>query len=100
MKKEVCEACGHASKSEDLEKHHIVPTQVTKEAGMPESQTVELCPDCLQEVHKWYSVKIVPRSYDVTTKKFVVMSPLEIVKEYQYAFSSFAEYKKRQKKIN
>jgi len=95
---ETCELCGYRSQLGDIEKHHIVPVEVTEQAGMPQSQTLRLCSNCHREVHKWYSAKVWDMAYDPATKRFRAKSYPEMVKEYQSAFNSFVKYKNEQKK--
>ena len=98
MARETCELCRYSYKSAAMEDHHIVPTQITEEAGMPESQTIRLCPNCHQEVHSWYESKVAHKSYDLATKRFRDKSSLEVIKEYQSTFHSFSTYKQEQRK--
>lgn len=48
----------------------------------------------------WYSTKVMDMAYDPATKRFRAKSSLEMVKEYQSAFNSFAKYKSEQKKAD
>jgi len=81
-----------------MEKHHIVPVGVTTEAGIPESQSLRLCADCHREVHTWYTAKVRRTEYDADTRRFRNKSYLEMVQEYQAAFSGFADYKSKRRK--
>ena len=98
MERETCEICRYRFKAEAIEPHHVVPQQITEKAGMPESQITRLCPNCRQEIHSWYRVKVTHMRYDIMTKRFVEKSYLELIKEYQSTFHSFAEYKQEQRK--
>ena len=98
MIEETCELCGHKGKPATTEIHHIVPRKLTEQAGMHEAQVVRLCCNCHREVHAWCSTKVSDVVYDIKTKGFRGRSWLEMVKEYQSAFSSFAEHKKGQLK--
>ncbi len=98
MREESCELCGYKGQPTDIEIHHIVPKKLTEQAGMPESQTISLCGNCHREVHTWCSTKVSDVVYDLKTKGFRKRSWLEMVKEYQSAFSSFAKYNKGQLK--
>ena len=95
MRDETCELCGYRGQPATTEIHHIVPKELTEQAGMPESQTISLCGNCHREVHTWCSAKVSDVVYDIKTKGFRERSWLEMVKEYQSAFSSFAKYNKR-----
>ena len=95
MGKGTCELCGCNSGLEIVEKHHIVPLEITEMAGIPESKVVELCRSCLRELNRWCSFKVVDMAYDTEIKRFRAKSWLEMVKEYETAYRSFAEYKKR-----
>jgi len=91
--KETCKVCNSVVDPDTMEKHHIVPRDVTDEAGIPESQTVRLCTDCHEEVHTWYTARVRHTEYDPDTKRFRTKSSLEMVREYQAAFSAFVNYK-------
>lgn len=97
MRKEGCELCGSRVDPGHIERHHVVPTHVTGQAGLPESQTLRLCRDCHREVHAWYSARVSDTAYDIKTKRFRTRSWLEMAKEYNSAFDSYMKYKKRTK---
>ena len=99
MGKETCELCGCRIDPGTIEKHHIVPIKITEQAGMPESASIRLCPDCHREVHTWYSGNIFEMAYDPETKRFRQKSPLEMVKEYQASYKVFVAYKQGQKEL-
>jgi len=80
-----------------METHHIVPTEVSEEGGMAESQTVELCDGCHRDVHSWYRGRIARSAYDEDTKRFIAKSALEMVREYQIAFDAFVTFKAGQR---
>jgi hypothetical protein len=73
--------------------HHIVPTEVTTDAGIPESQTVRLCQSCHAEAHSWYLARVRHTEYDAGSKRFRTKSYLEMVPEYQAAFSDLVRHK-------
>ena len=98
MRGETCELCGYQSQLVAMEKHHIVPTDITEHSGMPASQAVRLCCNCHREVHTWYPMKVRDMAYDSRAKQFRPKSGLEMVKEYQTAFNSFVKYKKEPKR--
>ena len=98
MAKETCELCGYVSQLWPIETHHIVPTELTSQAGIPDSASVLLCNNCHREVHNWYSKKVFDMTYDTMTKQFRPKSLAEMLKEYETAYRLFAEYKKRQQK--
>jgi 5-methylcytosine-specific restriction endonuclease McrA len=91
--KETCKVCNNVVDPDDMEKHHIVPKNVTDEAGIPESQAVRLCSDCHEAVHNWYTARVHHTEYDPDTKRFRAKSSLEMVREYQAAFTAFVNYK-------
>lgn len=91
---ETCELCEYVSQLGAIEAHHIVPKELTSQAGMPDSATVALCSNCHREVHTWYSKKVFDMTYDTITKRFRSRSVVEMVKEYEAAYRVFAEYKK------
>ena len=99
MRKEICELCGNRIEPRYIERHHVIPTQVTEQAGLPESQTLMLCSDCHREMQKWYSAKVSDMTYDSKTKRFRNRSWLEIVKEYRSAFNSLMKYRKKKPKL-
>lgn len=89
----VCQFCRYDDTPDIIEQHHIVPTDVSAQAGIPESQTIWLCPNCHREVHSWYRSRVARSTYDQTNKRFRPMSGLELVREYQAVFNSFLKYK-------
>ena len=95
---ETCELCGYVSQLWAIETHHIVPKELTSQAGMPDSATVTLCNNCHREVHAWYSKKVFDMTYDPATKRFRPKSVVEMVKEYEVAYRVFTQYKKGQRK--
>ena len=95
---ERCELCGDTGQLRGIETHHIVPQELTSPAGMPDSATVRLCPNCHQEVHTWYSKKIFDQAYNTMNQRFERKPLVEMVKEYEAAYKVFAEYKKGQPK--
>ena len=60
---ETCELCGYQSQLGAVEKHHIIPNEVTEQAGIPKSQTVRMCCNCRRELDTWYSGKVVKMIY-------------------------------------
>lgn len=98
MRKERCELCGCRIELGSIERHHVVPTMVTEQAGLPESRTLRLCSNCHREAHTWYSAKVSDMAYEPETKRFRAKSWVEMVKEYNSAFNSFTKYKKKRTK--
>ena len=97
MRKDICEVCGGKSDPGAMESHHIVPKEVTEEAGIQDSQSLSLCRNCHREVHTWYSANVTDTVYDSRTKRFKQKSSLEMVKGYLSAFNSFVKRKNEQK---
>lgn len=97
MARVTCQVCGYQRKSEQMETHHIVPTEVSEEGGIAESQTVELCDGCHRDAHSWYRGRVPRSRYDEDTKRFIAKSALEMVREYQTAFDSFVGFKAGQR---
>ena len=93
MSKVTCQVCGYRRNSEQMETHHIVPTEVSEEGGIAESQTVELCDECHRDAHSWYRGRVPRSRYDEDTKRFIAKSALEMVREYQTAFDSYVAFK-------
>ena len=96
MKAKTCELCGGKIDLGWIEKHHIVPLEVTQQAGLPESRIVTLCHNCHQELHNWYSAKVVDMAYDTKRKRFEPKSWSEMFTEYESTFDSFVNYKREQ----
>ena len=88
-----CQLCKRRVKADTMADHHIVPTEVTTDAGIPESQTVRLCQPCHTEVHSWYLARVRHTEYDAGAKRFRTKSYLEMVPEYQAAFSDLVRHK-------
>ena len=95
MRKENCEICGRRIELGTIERHHVVPTEVTEQAGLPESETLRSCSNCYQEVCAWYSAKVSGVVYDTGSQRFERKSQLEMIKEYESAFNNFMKYKKK-----
>lgn len=98
MQKERCELCGYSIEPGHVERHHVVPTNVTEQAGLPESQTLRLCGNCHREVNTWYLAKVSDTVYDPKTKRFRTRSWLEMAKEYESVFNGYMNYKKKRTK--
>ena len=96
MATQTCKICNNVVDPDTMEEHHIVPSEVTDEAGMPESQKIKLCAGCHQEVHDWYTARVRHTEYDPDTRRFRNKSYLEMVNEYQSAFNAFVNYKSTQ----
>ncbi len=97
MTKVTCQVCEYRRNSEQMETHHIVPTEVSEEGGIAESQTIELCDECHRDAHSWYRGRVPRSKYDEGTKRFIAKSALEMVGEYQTAFDSFVAFKAAQR---
>ena len=97
MTGETCELCGHVSQLWALETHHIIPKELTSQAGIPDSVTATLCSNCHREVHTWYSKKVLDVTYDSATKRFKPKTFAKMVKEYEAAYKLFAQYKRGQR---
>ena len=97
--KEACEVCGYVSHLGAVAQHHLIPKDVTEQAGMPKSETVSLCCNCHFELYGWYRMKVADMVYDTATKRFGAKSWDEKVKDYKFAFKAFREYKDKQRKI-
>lgn len=96
MGNETCQVCGQKSELWALEQHRIVPVEVAQSGGMMESGTVVLCRRCHQELEEWHLKKVTNMVYDTMAKRFRERSCSEMVKEYEYAYHSFVEYKRKQ----
>ncbi len=96
MKRQICEFCEHNIELGAVEKYHIIPVDVTRQAGIPESRIVTSCHSCHQELHNWYSAKVSDVAYDTMTKRFQPKSWSELYREYESTFESFVKYKKEQ----
>ena len=83
-----CDTCGRKIDLGWAEKHHIIPIEVTQQAGLPESRIATLCHDCHHELHSWYSVKVAPMAYNTKAKRFETKSWLGLSKEYESTFNS------------
>lgn len=98
MEEAACELCGNISQLGAIKMHHIVPREVTGQAGISDSATARLCHNCHQEVNAWYTRKVSVMAYDSKNKRFQPRSLEEMVKEYETTYRAFAEYKKGQRK--
>ena len=95
---EACAVCGYVSNLGAVAQHHLIPGSVTKEAGVPESETMNLCCNCHYELHAWFRMKVANMTYDPHTKRFRDKSWHERVRDYESAFNSFKKYKNEQRK--
>ena len=98
MEQESCKVCGYRSQLGAIEKHHIVPTEVTEQAGLPASQIIRVCCNCHREVHTWCSIRVSNMAYDPRSKRFRAKAWLEIVEEWRSAYQSFVTYKREYQK--
>ena len=92
MEKKACELCGCEVGSRAMEKHYIVPSEVSEQAGVDKSRIIRLCFNCQRELNRWYSAKIADMTYDTKTKQFRTKSPQEMAKEYEIAYQWFSRY--------
>ncbi len=96
MRKGKCELCGRQIDFGIIERHHVIPPEVTEEAGLPESKTLRVCSNCHREVHTWYSARVSDMYYDSEAKRFTSRASPEVAKEYKSAFDNFVKYRKGQ----
>jgi len=96
MRKGTCELCGYEGETKIIKKYRVIPQEVREQAGIQQSKAIRLCSNCQQELHKWYSTKVANMTYDTRMKRFRVKTPLEMVKEYESAFTIFEKYKRQQ----
>lgn len=99
MRKEKCELCANRIEPRYIERCHVVPTQVTEQTGLLESQILRLCSHCHREIQEWYSAQVSDMIYDPNTGRFRNRSCFEMVKEYESAFNSFMKYRVKQPKL-
>jgi hypothetical protein len=97
-KQNVCELCECVIEPRTAQTVHIVPIDVTKKAGMPDSATVVLCSNCYAEIGIWYAKNVSTLVYKPKTKRFENKSAVEMVREYQNVYKAFFDYRKRQRK--
>ena len=97
-KEKTCKVCGYVSNLGSVAQQHIIPKDVTKQANMPDSATVNLCCNCHFELYTWYRMKVTDIAYDPDTKRFQTKSWEEKVKDYESAFNEFRKYKDEQRK--
>ena len=94
MENKACELCRHEVETSAIEKYHIIPREVREQAGIQRAKIVRLCTNCCQELNRWNLAKVADSTYDITMKRFRAKSPLEMAKEYEFAYRLFAQYKK------
>ena len=99
MVNKACDLCGHKVELSALEKHYIVPREVWEQASIQRGKIARLCPNCSHELERWNSTKVADSTYDTATKQFRDKSPREIAKEYEFAYTLFAQYKKNKLKL-
>ncbi len=94
MRKGACDLCGCEIEPETVVIHSVVPLEVTAQARMSDSRTVNLCANCHDEVEAWYLKRVSSATYDWGSKRFIPKSPADMVKEYEAAYIAFVKYKK------
>ena len=99
MVKSTCGICGYQSERWEVNKYHIVPSEVMRKAGKLRSRRIMLCNNCRKELDELCSKVVADTTYDTMVKRFRPRSPQEMVKEYEIAYQRFARYKKEQQKI-
>jgi NMD protein affecting ribosome stability and mRNA decay len=92
----ICQLCGSEVEPKAIEKHYVVPKEITEQARMRRAKIVRLCPKCGAELKSWYSARIADTVYDTQIKRFREKLPLEMVREYEGAYNRFARFKKGQ----
>ena len=98
MAEETCEVCGYRSLLGAVEKHHIIPKEITEQAGIKDSPTLRMCCNCRKELETWYSAKVAKMVYDARVPQFRYKTSMEMVEEYEFVFRGFLDYKKKPKK--
>lgn len=99
MRKDRCEICGYEDELGTIKKYHVFPQEIMEQAGRKRSKITRLCPNCQQELNKWYLTNVAHMTYDNGMKRFRAKSPQEMLKEYERAYQWFARHKKEQQKI-
>ena len=95
MAEKTCQICGCELKPGAMKRYPVVPAEIMEQAGIQRSKTVRLCPDCREELQRWYESKVADMTYDTGIKRFKGKSPLEMVREYEALYQQFVRYKKR-----
>ena len=99
MGEEICELCGYRSQLEAVGKHHVIPHELTEQAGIPKPQVLKMCCNCRRELDTWYSAKVAKMVYDTVAQQFRYKTSVEMVEEYQSVFNGFADFKKRRNRV-
>ena len=94
MKKETCEFCGFEDELGSVKKYRVYPQEIMEQTGRQRSKITRLCPNCQQELEKWYSNNVAHMTYDSRMKQFRNKSPQEMLKEYEVAYQHFTQLKK------
>jgi heterodisulfide reductase subunit B len=92
-----CQLCGNEVDSNEIEKHYIVPKEITEQARRRRAKIVRLCPKCGADLRKWYAARIADTTYDDQIQRFRAKLPEEMVREYEGAYNRFAKLKKGQR---
>ena len=100
MGDETCEVCGYHSKFGAVGKHHVIPNEVTQQAGLSEVHTIRMCCNCRWELDTWYSARVAKLVYDTKTQRFRDRTWREVIEEYQSVFNGFVNYKKGRNKVH
>ncbi len=97
MTDEICEVCGYRSLLGAVERHQVIPNEITEQAGIANHPTLAICCNCRRELETWYFAKVAKMVYDARLPQFRYRTPAEMVQEYESVFKGFVDYKKKQK---
>ena len=94
MAEEICDICGYRSYLGAVQKHQIIPGNITCAANVSEPQTIKMCYNCRRELDMWYSIKIVEMTFDAKVPCYRYKTPLELLEHYRKVFAGFKNHKK------
>ena len=97
MTDEICEVCGYRSLLGAVERHQVIPNDITEQAAITDYPTLAICRNCRRELETWYSAKVAKMVYDAGLPQFRYRTAIEMVKEYESVFKGFIDYKRKQK---
>jgi hypothetical protein len=97
MTDQICEVCGYRSLLGAVERHQVIPKDITERAGITNYPTMAICRNCRRELETWYPAKVAKMVYDTSLPHFRYRTPAEMFQEYESIFKSFVDYKKKQK---
>jgi hypothetical protein len=88
INKKQCEHCGNEINEVALIKHSIIPNDISKQLGLENVKTVDLCFTCHRAIHNWNAQRVSWVKRDKTNRS-KAKSLIEVAEEYLSAHYDF-----------